>query len=49
MSASDFDTFLTLGETLSEAGWEIVKFENLGGSVTLTIIPKQQKAAEAEA
>jgi hypothetical protein len=48
MSTSDFDTFLTLAETLAEAGWEIIKFENLGGGVTLTIVPKTQKTAEAE-
>jgi hypothetical protein len=40
---------LTLVGSLTEAGWEIVKFEDLGGGVTLTIVPKKQEAAgEAE-
>jgi hypothetical protein len=47
MSTSGSNTFLSLAETLAEAGWEIVKFENLGGGVTLIIIPQTQKA-EAE-
>ena len=48
MSAADFDAFLVLAETLSEAGWAIVKFENLGGGVALTIVPQNRKPAEAE-
>jgi hypothetical protein len=40
---SDSDTFLALAKTLTEAGWEIVKFENLGGGVTLTIAPIEEK------
>jgi hypothetical protein len=43
MSTSNSDTFLTLAATLSEAGWEIVKFENLGGGVALTIVPIEEK------
>jgi hypothetical protein len=48
MSASDFDTFLVLAETISEAGWETVKFENHGRGVTLTIVQKNQKEGEAK-
>jgi hypothetical protein len=48
MSTFDFDTFLALAEILTGAGWEIMKFENPGGGVTLTIVPKNQKAGEAE-
>jgi hypothetical protein len=48
MSASDFDAFLTLAETLAESGWAIVKFEDLGGGVELTIVPQKQEAGEAE-
>jgi hypothetical protein len=43
MSVADFDTFLTLARVLKEAGWAIVKFENLGGGVTLTIVPQKQE------
>jgi hypothetical protein len=48
MNASDFDTFLAVAETLKAAGWEIVKFENLGEGVTLTIVPHKQETAGAE-
>ena len=48
MSADNFDTFLALAETLKADGWETVKFENLGGGVTLTVVPQKQKAAGAE-
>jgi hypothetical protein len=48
MSREDFDTFLDLAKILREEGWVIVKFENIGGPVTLTIIPKKQKTAGAE-
>jgi hypothetical protein len=47
MSTSSFDTFLTLAETLTKAGWEIIKFENLGGGVKLTLAPAERKQ-EAE-
>jgi hypothetical protein len=43
MSASGYDAFLSLAGTLSEAGWEIMKFENLGGGVELTIVPLPEK------
>jgi hypothetical protein len=48
MSAADFDTFLTLAEILKAAGWAIVKFENPGGGVALTIVPQERKTPEAE-
>jgi hypothetical protein len=48
VSASDFDAFLTLAETLKTTGWAIIKFENLGGGVMLTIVPEERKTAEAE-
>jgi hypothetical protein len=40
-------TLLALAETLTKAGWEIVKFEDLGGGAMLTIMPKKQEAGEA--
>jgi hypothetical protein len=43
MNIDDFDTFLSLAETLKAGGWAIVKFENLGGGITLTIIPASEK------
>jgi hypothetical protein len=46
MSGADFDTFLFLGEALKAAGWGIMKFENLGGGVELTIVPIPEKEAE---
>jgi hypothetical protein len=47
VNAGDFDTFLALAEILQAAGWEIVKFENIGGGVALTIVPKKQETTEA--
>jgi hypothetical protein len=44
MSTADFDTFLALAKILKEAGWTIVKFEDIGGGVTLTIAPQKQTA-----
>jgi hypothetical protein len=48
VSPADFDTFLTLVEILKAAGWTIAKFEDLGGAVTLTIVPHKREAAGAE-
>jgi hypothetical protein len=48
MSVSDFDAFLTLAETLAEEGWAIVKFEDLGGGIELTIVPQKRETGEAE-
>ena len=48
MSVANFGTFLPLAEALKAQGWEIVKYEDLGYGVTLTIIPKKQQTAEAE-
>jgi hypothetical protein len=47
MSVPDLDAFLALGEALKAAGWGIMKFENLGGGVELTIVPFSEKE-EAE-
>jgi hypothetical protein len=43
VSTDDFDTFMALAEALKAAGWAIQKFENLGGGVTLTIVPLKEK------
>jgi hypothetical protein len=48
MRLDEFDTFLTLAETLKTGGWAIVKFEDLGGGVTLTIVPQKAETPEAE-
>jgi hypothetical protein len=48
MSGGDFDAFLTLAESLKREGWVIVKFEDLGGGIALTIVPSEQKTPEAE-
>jgi hypothetical protein len=48
MMINDFDIFMELAKTLAAAGWVIVKFENLGGGATLTIVPQKQETAEAE-
>jgi hypothetical protein len=48
MNTDDFDAFLTVAETLRREGWVIVKFEDLGGGITLTIVPEKPEAAEAE-
>ncbi len=36
------DAFIALAETLLKAGWRVVKFEDLGGAVMLTITPKTE-------
>jgi hypothetical protein len=40
MNTDSFDTFLSLAETLTAQGWAIVKFEDRGGGITLTIAPR---------
>jgi len=35
-------TFLSIGKTLTAVGWKIIKFEDFGGGVTLTIIPQEK-------
>jgi hypothetical protein len=46
----DFEVFLSLGKALYAAGWNIVKFEHLGGGARLEIIPlrNEKKAEDAE-
>jgi hypothetical protein len=46
MMINDFDIFMELAKTLAAAGWVIVKFENLGGGVTLTIVKPEKEEAE---
>jgi hypothetical protein len=48
MNLKEFENFLTLAETLKANSWVIVKFEDLGGGVTLTIVPQKQSPADAE-
>jgi len=40
------ETFLALMKTLIEAGWKVIKYEDLDGGVTLTLVPKQEKKDE---
>jgi hypothetical protein len=41
VSTTNSDTFLALAEILAAGGWAIVKFEDLGSGVTLTLVPRQ--------
>jgi hypothetical protein len=40
MNTDSFDAFLSLAETLKAQGWGIMKFEDIGGGIALTIVPK---------
>ena len=43
------NTYLDIGKTLAAAGWKIIKYEDLGGGVTLTIIPVPKKEEKENA
>ena len=46
ITTTDTETFMALMKTLIEAGWKIIKYEDLDGGVTLTIVPKPEKKDE---
>jgi len=43
------NTYLAIGKTLAAAGWKIIKYEDLGGGVNLTIIPVPEKKEKENA
>ncbi len=42
MESANKDIISELAKVLLSAGWKIVKFENLDGAVTLTILPQER-------
>jgi len=43
------NTYLDIGKILAAAGWKIIKYEDLGGGVDLTIIPVPKKEEKENA
>jgi hypothetical protein len=48
VNTGDFETFLELAQVLAKEGWVIAEFKDLGGAVTLTILPQGKETNEKE-
>jgi len=46
MEEKNNNKFLELVKVLEEAGWKVIKYEDLDGGVTLTLIPCTGKKEE---